>query len=473
MVDKAVRAAAGLEPHEGCADAKALLARIPPPKDTATRERVEDIREKLARADALRRAGKFAESLAVVKEQVEPAQVAGHLPLQAEVLELSGLVNERLSAYEEAAGNLKEATYLADIVGDDPGRLRAANELVYLLGYRLNRFAEAELFVRLGEAAILRSGEEGLQKARWHSIRGVLRWQQGAYERALEDDKIALAILEKALGPEHPELAQYLNSMGSTLFSLNEFDRALETYRRALQIWERSLGTQHPEVAMVLNNMGSVLIEKGDYAQARQYLSRSLKIYTESLGPDHPKVALTLNNLGEASMHVGEVEAAVADLMRALAIREKVFGPEHPSVATVLGNLGELYLERGDLVKAVTFGGRAVLVWEKTFGPDHPELAVGLVGLGNIYLGKGDLERAQAAFGRALRIDEKALGVQNVAAVGPLAGLGAVLLAQGRAREAIPMLERVIQNSAGPTAAPATGSRRWGRAKPRWPECSG
>jgi len=69
---------------------------------------------------------------------------------------------------------LKEAAYQADTAGDDPIRLRTYNELTFLLGFRLSRFEEADIFSHLGEATLRRAGIEGEESARWYHCRAIL-----------------------------------------------------------------------------------------------------------------------------------------------------------------------------------------------------------------------------------------------------------------------------------------------------------
>ena len=67
----------------------------------------------------------------------------------------------------------------------------------------------------------------------------------------------------------------------------------------ALAIDEKALGPDHPDVATILNNLGELLWDKGDYAGAEPLIRQALGIGEKALGPDHPDVAIRLNNLAE------------------------------------------------------------------------------------------------------------------------------------------------------------------------------
>ena len=73
-------------------------------------------------------------------------------------------------------------------------------------------------------------------------------------------------------------------------------------YRRALAIYERSLGGHHPDVANCLNNIGSTLQDQGKPTEAETHYRRALAIGEKTFGPDHPWVATGLNNVGTAAV---------------------------------------------------------------------------------------------------------------------------------------------------------------------------
>ncbi len=59
---------------------------------------------------------------------------------------------------------------------------------------------------------------------------------------------------------------------------------------RALAIWEKALGPDHPDVAASLNNLASLYHAQGAYERAKPLYERALAIREKALGPDHPDV---------------------------------------------------------------------------------------------------------------------------------------------------------------------------------------
>jgi CHAT domain-containing protein len=117
-------------------------------------------------------------------------------------------------------------------------------------------------------------------------------------------------------------------------------------HKRALAIHEKALGPDHPNVAASLNNLAALYDGQGRYADAEPLLKRALAIREQTLGADHPDVAVSLNNLGKLYADQGHYAEAEPLLKRALAIKEKALGPGHRDVVESLNNLAGLYREQ-------------------------------------------------------------------------------------------------------------------------------
>ena len=70
----------------------------------------------------------------------------------------------------------------------------------------------------------------------------------------------ALAIDEKALGPDHPDVAIRLNNL-AVLLSAERRLRGSRALRRALAIGEKALGSDHPHTLLVKKNLDNLLQE--------------------------------------------------------------------------------------------------------------------------------------------------------------------------------------------------------------------
>jgi CHAT domain-containing protein/Tfp pilus assembly protein PilF len=233
------------------------------------------------------------------------------------------------------------------------------------------------------------------------------------YNKAEQFFQRALAIREKALGAEHPSVANTIRNLALLYEDKGDYIKAEPLYQRALAIREKAFGPDRPIVADTLNDLAILYIEKGDYGKVEPLYQRALAIYEKAFGPDSASVATALNNLASLYQYKGDYNKAEQLLQRTLAIREKVLGMEHPAFANSLNNLASLYDVKGDYDKAEPLYQRALAIEEKTLGPDHPDVAASLNNLADLYKDKGDYNKAEQLFQRALAIREKALGTEH------------------------------------------------------------
>lgn len=217
----------------------------------------------------------------------------------------------------------------------------------------------------------------------------------------------ALTIREKALGPDHPSVAENCRLLANVYVRKGDYVKAEPLFQRALTIHEKALGSDPSSVAATLNDFANLYIVKGDYAKAEPLYQRALAIWEKVLGPNHDVIGLVLNNLATVYLSKGDYTKAEPLFQRALPISEKALGSEHPRVAESLNNLAILYRNKGDYAKAEPLYQRALAVFEKALGPDHHNVAASLNTLALLYRDKGDYARAISHQSRAVFISER------------------------------------------------------------------
>ena len=239
-----------------------------------------------------------------------------------------------------------------------------------------------------------------------------------------------------------PENATYLNAAGRINFEMGRYQEALPFFVKALAILEKSLGPAHPNVAPILNNLALLYVTQGLYTKAEPLYERSLKIREKSFGPEHPDVATSLNNLALLYFNQKLYTKAESLHQRSLKIREKSFGPEHPDVATSLNNLALLYFNQGLYAKAEPLYQRSLKILEKSLGPEHPRLAASLNNLGGIYYAQGLYAKAEPLYQRSLKILEKSFGPEHPIVARSLESYAKLLGKTGRTKEASQLAAR-------------------------------
>lgn len=164
---------------------------------------------------------------------------------------------------------------------------------------------------------------------------GDLEFAQMNYGEASRCYRSGLEILP----PGHDELlAEYLNKHGTAAYQSGNLLEATDSFERAVKVLERTLGPEHPDVATAINNLALLHYTQGNHGAAEPLYKRALAIDEKALGADHAGVATDLNNLALLYKKQGNLPAAEPLLKRALSIKEKLFDPGHPSLTTGLRN---------------------------------------------------------------------------------------------------------------------------------------
>jgi tetratricopeptide (TPR) repeat protein len=201
---------------------------------------------------------------------------------------------------------------------------------------------------------------------------GLLLTKAGHYREAEPLVQRAVDIVRAALGPLHPEFTRDLANLGVVFYYEKKNDEAEQCFRSALAIDETVLGPESHQVAVVSDDLAVVLKSKGDYLAAELLYRRALDIDEKALGPDHPSIGMHLNNLGVLLLKEQKYSEAEEVLNRALTIEEKALGPNHPNIALTLNSLSEPLRIKGDYTGAEGLLTRALAIDEQALGPEHP-----------------------------------------------------------------------------------------------------
>jgi tetratricopeptide (TPR) repeat protein len=104
---------------------------------------------------------------------------------------------------------------------------------------------------------------------------------------------------------------------------------ALPLNERALAIFEKALGPEHPNTATSFNNLANLLQDQGDFAGARPLYEGALAICEKARGPEHPNTNRARCNLSRLLLLIGPPAEALALAQTALAAHEKFLGRDH------------------------------------------------------------------------------------------------------------------------------------------------
>ena len=218
-----------------------------------------------------------------------------------------------------------------------------------------------------------------------------------------------LAIREKVLPENHPDIATSYNNVGYAYGELGDHKKQLEYYLKALGIREKVLPENHPDIAASYNNVCSAYSDLGDRKKALEYLLKALAIREKVLPENHPVIATSYNNVGHAYGELGDRKKGLEYKLKALTIEEKVLPENHPAIAVLYNNVGYAYGELEEHKKQLDYYLKALAIREKVLPENHPDIAESYNNVGSAYSDLGDRKKALEYLLKALAIQEKVL----------------------------------------------------------------
>jgi hypothetical protein len=261
---------------------------------------------------------------------------------------------------------------------------------------------------------------------------GAALLARGRYREAQPLLEKVLAIHRKVLGEEHPDTAQSINNVASTLNSQGKYAAAAEGHRKALAIRRKVLGDENPHTATSYDNLGFSLNGQGLYAAAEESLRKALDIYRKVLGEEHSDTATSYDNLSGNLHAQGKYAAAEENSRKALAIYRKVLGDEHPDTATSYNNVAYHLNAQGHYAAAAEGLRKALDIRRKILGEEHPDTAASYANLAVNLDAQGQYAAAEEGLRKALAIYRKVLGDEHPRTAKSYASVAGNLKAQGR-----------------------------------------
>jgi hypothetical protein len=140
------------------------------------------------------------------------------------------------------------------------------------------RFEEARLILEEAEALAKNVPDGGLLFSRSLAHKGLLLFEAKRRTEAIAATEEAVAILERAAGPEHPELVQVVTNLATMHASAGNHAEGLPQALRAVRIAEAKLGENHPHLAGALEAQAICLRALNRKGEAKKLLERSRRI---------------------------------------------------------------------------------------------------------------------------------------------------------------------------------------------------
>jgi tetratricopeptide (TPR) repeat protein len=321
VVMRAVDGANGLPALDRCANVKELESVVEPPRDTTTRQKVDDLRARTATAKALSDTGKHEEARQLFGGFLVEARALGYRPLIAEILVAISRTYYSVSFRVDAIKVTEEAAWTSLASGRDDLATEAFSALVCFAGFH-SQFEDGEKWSRLARAALARTGGQNELLLAWLlTNEGNLAYAQHDWPKALERFEGGLALKEKVLPPNHPDITAGLNNVSNSLARLGRVDEALRMSGRAHDLYVQAYGPASTEAAFSLSNHSEHLLAAGRTTEALDAARTALRGWQAQVGESYV-LGYPLIVIGSALLELGRPQEALAPLERALKLRE-------------------------------------------------------------------------------------------------------------------------------------------------------
>jgi tetratricopeptide (TPR) repeat protein len=374
VIEKAIEAVEALPTLEVCADRSWLTAAVRPPEDPELAAAVEQVREGIARAEALTDGGKPNDALPVAEQAEARARELAWQPLLAEAAATLGRVQQERGEFAKSRAAFEAGYFAARRGGHDEITLRASALLIYTLGVGLGEFEPAAVWIEHALAESERVGRGDLT-AEVHTSIGIHHYMRGQLSPAAEAFARAL---ELHAHTKSTGLASAHINYGTILIHVDPKRRtqAFAELDLGLAMLIEIVGPQHPSVAVALSNYATVHGTLEENQPAIELLERALTINEQALGESHPMTALVQLNLATNLRGLGtpeSVQRGLALAERSLVTNRQVFGEQHTRVAESSREIGRALLRLERPREARVHLELAQGIWRATFGETDPQ----------------------------------------------------------------------------------------------------
>lgn len=279
-------------------------------------------------------------------------------------------------------------------------------------------------------------------------------YDAGKYAESLAAARACLAIREKQMTPDDPEVGAAYLAIGTVQTDLGELEQAELALSKALDSYSASYGTLHPQTARVLDRLGWLHVyiagregfRNDRPRKALDFFGRAVNALKSTVG-ETAETAESLDNRGTAQVYVGNQAEALDDKLRALFIRETVLGHEAKDTAVSISNLAWLYGELKEMDRVIPLRQEAYAIFKKVLPAGHPYLELEKGNLARDYIRQDKLDEGIKLFEEMAKADGGSDAPLEVGQIDRLAELGGIYLRAGRVDDAVKAFEGAYEKT--------------------------
>lgn len=249
-------------------------------------------------------------------------------------------------------------------------------------------------------------------------------------------ERESLAMRQKLLSPEHPDVAKSLYLVGDRLRQEGDTKEAYTILTAALSIQRKVLGQDHPSTLYSMKSLGLTYEADHKWAEAEAIFREVLAGWRKCAGDEDLQTLYELRNLADALEGQGRWAQAEALHREALASWRKRAGDSDPETLYTMHRLGEALDHQRKWSESESVRREQVDTWRKRAGNDDPQTLFALRELGITLEYQWKWEEAEKAHREALASWRSRAGNDDPQTLYSLDRLARVLVAEAKWSEA-------------------------------------
>jgi len=427
------------EQSGGALPASALLDQAGKRLDTelaAEPEIQADLLEAVARIDRgigrLDQAEGLARRSLAVREKILPS---GDGAIGRSLATLGAITMDR-GKLDEAEKQLADALKIVE-TRDGARSLAAArvrSDYAQVLFWKGDVATAEKLESSVYEAYRAELGDDAVQTAIHLRNRGILLEEIDRLDEAEADSRASQAVLEKRLGPEHPNLGQSYCNLAVLLDRRGKAEEAETWFLRSLEVRRKALGPDHRVVGQTLQLLALFYLNQGRLDESETNYRQALALF-RAIEPKHFEVGKCLNGLALVASRRGRYAESEATLGEVIVLFDEVLGPKHTFSWQARGNRSEQIALQGRLAEAETIQREVAAKLVEINGADSYEVVEAEARLGETLRKEGRASEALPLHRKGLEHQRKLYGEDHVAVALARYQVAADLIALGRAED--------------------------------------
>ena len=310
----------------------------------------------------------------------------------------------------------------------------------------------------------------------------------GEYDKAEGHAARALALREKALGPEHEATLDAMFTLGwndycawkarqasnggrpcsggcwrsaavraarrhdLTLRAMNGLaaiygrrnkdEDATKLHERILEVRLKTSGPSDRKTLVAKHNLGLSFMDAGKLREAEPLLREAVEAEVKN-EPDHPSTLNSINNYVSLLVNLGRYSAAADWAERLMEANVRVHKFKHPATQSAIFKVVEIRSSQGKNDAALRILGPALEQARREFGSDDPKTLALLAKRIGLLCIMGDLAEAGSSAEELLASRTRKLGPEHPESLDALKNLAVIRRDQGATAEAGTLLERL------------------------------